>query len=411
MLKILAVLMMTGIVNLIAVGCNSIQLPKQITPSILSKTFPFSLTTPLPIFTPAGKYEIEETGATDIGHGVYGEIGGRKYLFLEINTQGSNPLAAPQLLILDVQNPSQPIKIASLKATDNTRWLWNSALSGTTLYVNADNFLWLIDVSNPAAPKELSKLNNIQPINLAVSGNHAYINDNNQRISVADVSDPVHPRFIGDLALSSSSGIGLNIIGHYLLAKTIETLYVIDISSPDSLKIINNFSFGADTISNGPPTPEAKPTYILGQAISGKYTFLVLGNGGKNRLSILDISDPTNPKQISQLDLSSQNARSPIFVSGQRVYLFSEQLNPNLKVRDRFIEMIVAVDISDPANPVSLGSCALPGSSQIFPTLYSGSSETANVVGNYLYWFLGNPPNHPVIEIINLSASETVHEP
>jgi hypothetical protein len=76
-----------------------------------------------------------------------------------------------------------------------------------------------------------------------------------------------------------------------------------------------------------------------------------------------------------------------VFVSHDQAYI----LTMNHTLMNRVLHKI---DISEPSRPVDLGSIVLPDNK---PT-YGGF----DIINSYIYWFMGNSPEPPSIEIINV---------
>ncbi len=334
----------------------------------------------------AGEYRLEEEGATYTGGGVAGEINGKEYLFVLVNTQGAEIPAPPGILILDIEDKSSPKKVSFLGASDET-WYFKGppVLSGTVLYISTDIYLWVIDVSDPSAPIELSKLPGLTPTQMIISGEYAFINDGNHDIVTLDISDPAHPEKIANLPLSSSSGFQLHLYGNYLFTEVNDIFYTIDASTPSSLRFVSEYSFDA--------------YHVGGIALLDSRAYIALDGDDMSGISILDISEPENPRKIASLELKNRRISGSIFASGGRVYVFTRQRS-SIGIRAR----LNTIDVSDPVNPVELGYGIMPDSWDFFPNPSGGSHQAFNLIDDYLYWFIGNPPNKPVIETFDLSG-------
>jgi hypothetical protein len=217
--------------------------------------------------------KIEGTGTTYAARGIAGKIAGRDYLFVIMNSEGSEPGIPAGILMLDIRNPVKPIRVAYLRAPDNARFLSGVELSDTTLLVSASDFLWLIDVSSPSEPRELSKLSTVRAINTAMLGNFAYVNDMNEKITIVNLSNPAQPEVAGELALPSASQIRLTISDSLLFAIVERKLNMIDISSPDSLKILGTF----------------ERSYISNIEVEGRYGYLAFNGYDGCGMSVLDL--------------------------------------------------------------------------------------------------------------------------
>jgi hypothetical protein len=101
----------------------------------------FTMSADLPLSfssIPVGEYRIDESSATSAGPAVSGEIGGKRYLFVPVGTQNSDVYAPPGILILNIEDPTHPVKVAYIQSPEGIRYLGTPAFSGTVLYVPAD---------------------------------------------------------------------------------------------------------------------------------------------------------------------------------------------------------------------------------------------------------------------------------
>jgi hypothetical protein len=363
----------------------------------------YTLSTDLPPYlvpveiTVSGEYRVEEPGATYTGNGVTGEINGKEYLFVEINTAGAEVPTSPGILVLDIQDKTSPRKVAYLSTNDDTRYIRAASLYGMVLYVSADDSLWVIDVSEPASPRELSRLSGLSTNQMIFSGEYAFINDGNHYIVTLDLSDPAHPERIGDLPLSSTTSLRMDIYGHYILAEANDILYVIDVSLPSSLEIVGEHSFKAPLDDSTPGI--VYPYHIMGTEIEGEYAYVTLGTEGRLAIGVLDLSEPSSPREIAFFRLKDRDFNGPMFVSGGRVYIFTmKSSGPDRRTR------LEIIDVSNPSEPVEKGFGIMPDSWSFFVNSSGGSHQTFGLIDDYLYWFIGDSPNLPVIEIIDLSG-------
>jgi len=343
---------------------------------------------------PSGEYRIKEMGATYTGNGVTGEIKGKEYLFVEINTAGAEEPASPGILVLDITNKTSPRKVAYLNTGDDTRYIGGASLYESILYVSADDYLWVIDVTNPSSPKELSRLPGLDTNQMMFSGKYALINDGNHDIVTLDLSDPANPQRIGNLPLSSATSIQMDVYGDYLLAEANDVLYTIDASSPPSLEIVGETSFRAPLDDETPDI--IYPYHIMGTEIEGDYAYVTLSTEGNLAIGILDLSEPASPVEIAFHRLKG-SFHGSLFISGERAFVFTMNNWPS-DLRKR----LDILDISDPAKPEETGFGYMPDSWSFFPDTYGGSHQTFGLIDNYLYWFIGDSPNKPVIEVLDL---------
>jgi hypothetical protein len=348
---------------------------------------------------PDGEYRINEEGASSAKGDTTGIIGNKNYLFVLVDTENSKTPVEPGLLTLNIQNPAKPVKVSYLKAPEGAKFMMASALSGTNLYISTGSFLWVVDVSNPAAPKELGRLTGTYPT-LVTSDKYAYVYDQN-RISAMDISDPLHPQLKGSVEVSSPTGVQLDIAGKFLLAWTNNTLYTIDLSSPASPKIVNSHVFSFPVNTDGTtPSSTAAPTYIYGHDINGNYAYVALAQAGKSGISIVDISNPANPHEVAFHIFQDRRIWGDLFATKDRLYTFTQaESGPDRKLK------IAVTNITDPLHPADLEFDALPDDWSFSPGASSGSIETRCMIAKYLYWYIGTASDLPVMEIFDLPAN------
>ncbi|WP_448605243.1 LVIVD repeat-containing protein [Thermoflexus hugenholtzii] len=101
----------------------------------------------------------------------------------------------PRLVVMDVGDPSRPVVVGRTGVLPGV--VRGVAVSGSYAYV-ADGGLRVIDVSNPAAPREVGFYDTLGwALGVAVSGSYAYVADGNKGLRVIDVSNPAAPREVG----------------------------------------------------------------------------------------------------------------------------------------------------------------------------------------------------------------------
>jgi hypothetical protein len=342
--------------------------------------------------TPAGEYRINEPGASDTGSRTTGVINGKEYLFILVGTRGSETPAPPGLLVLDIDDKTTPEKISYTSTPGNVEYSkGNPALYGTVLYLSTDSYLWVLDVSNPADPVELAILAELTANQIIFSGNYAFINENNHHITTLDISDPAKPERVGSLWMASLSTLHLH--ENYLYTEVKDVLYTIDISDLSSLETINEYPFSSHVAEIG---------------FSGDYAYIGLdtvsspGIAGSSELLVLDISDPAGPEPVGSLELKDQWINGQIYTFGDKLYTFTRRTSG----LDRTTNLIV-IDISKPANPKRWKLGVLPDFHDFFEYSYSSGILSYYFIDNYLYWFISNSPNQPVIEIFDLSGDLT----
>jgi hypothetical protein len=319
------------------------------------------------------------------GPAIYGSIGGRDYLFADVYNDITLDSANTGILILDPHEPENPRRVALVTLPDVNMVVKNLALSGSFLYVSASNSLWIIDVSYPASPREVSRTTSIKALNLVISGKHAFIHDadsplNFSRVTIADISDPANPYVVGHFDLpvniTDDSVQVLKVVGPLLFALEYNSsninpnpngLFIFDISEPLKPRQLSYFeNTAAPGVVYVPVPPNAPlstfeaPSLFYDMAISGNYAYLAAG--GPDGMQVLDISNPSDPKMVTHVP---GTATQRIFLYGHWVYLFTRY-------------GVVAVDISDPRLPQ--------------PSVFQGPGEISDlaITADHLYFFMNN---------------------
>jgi len=341
--------------------------------------------------TPSGEYRIEVPGAHYVGARTIGMINDKEYLFTPVNTHGSNPPAPAGLLILDITNKLKPERVSFTSVSGDIQYFRDCcALYGTTLYLSTVDYLWILDVSDPANPRELAQIPGMADNRVIIAGKYAFANDGNHDIVTLDLSDPAHPEKIASLPLAAPHGMNLRLHNGYLYAEVNDILYTIDISNPSSLEIINEYPFSSHVAAIG---------------FSGDYAYIGLDTvsspdrAGFSEILALDISDPAGPEPAGSLELKNQWIRGPINISGDLLYTLINRTDGFNRTTN-----LIVIDISKPANPRRSKLGVLPDFHDFFEYSYSSGILSYYFIDDYLYWFISNSPNQPVIEIFDLSG-------
>ncbi|MFC1947484.1 zf-HC2 domain-containing protein [Chloroflexota bacterium] len=335
--------------------------------------------------TPAGEYRINEPGASYAGSRTTGVINGKKYLFISVDTQGSETPAPPGLLVLDIDDKTTPEKVSYVSTPGDVEYLkGNPALYGTVLYLSTNSYLWVLDVSNPSEPVELARLPELTVNQIIVSGNYAFVNENNHRVTALDISDPAKPEQVGSLWLDSLSILHLH--ENYLYTEVYDILYIIDVSDPSSPELVGEYPF--------------ENYHATGISLYDNYVFAGLNSDDISGISVVNISKPDNLVEETFIELDDRDVSGQVYTYDGRLYVFTR--------REYSIDRALGIlDISDPIRPAVLRYGSLPDFHEFFDFSYSSSVQGHYFIENYLYWFIGNNPNQPVIEIFDLSGDLT----
>ncbi|GEM_PF-5514236 len=137
--------------------------------------------------------------------------------------------------IIDVSSPANPVEVGQYSC--NSLIADMDAENGYLLLACTDSGLVIVDVSSPSSPSMVYRYtSSFYAKHVAVDGNYAYAvfsNGSVDSLFVFDISSPASARKIAALYIPSFVWAAFPYDDFYLLA-AYQTLYVVDMSSPDS---------------------------------------------------------------------------------------------------------------------------------------------------------------------------------
>jgi hypothetical protein len=246
--------------------------------------------------------------------------------------------------IIDNTEPSSPQNMGFIEIKGNV----DIAVKDNILY--ADNFMDLlaIDITDPLAPVQLSRQQDVFPIlgNDANGNILAYYetevitetvecNDNRWRggwLTQVDFASPTAQ------SAGNASGGGQGVGG------SMARFTIVD----DFLYTVDNSNLNIFDITNG-ATPNPLGSSMVGwniETIFPKDDMLFLGSS--NGMFIYDISNRTNPIRLSEF--WHVGACDPVFVQDDLAYVTLRSGN----ICDGFTDQMEVIDISNPSNPTLL---------------------------------------------------------
>ncbi|MCU0644346.1 MAG: hypothetical protein MUC94_08785 [bacterium] len=246
------------------------------------------------------------------------------------------------------QNPGDSLNVRLIGRWANGQCLAVDVV-GNTAYFGNGAYLEIVDFSDPANPKGLSKI--LLPatvLAVKVIGIYAYVAADDAGLRIVDISNPAHPHEIGYHDTPGNAS-GLDISGtNIFLADGGAGLRVIEIANTfdpkeigfidtdgSALKVAVNgtFAYIADgsaglcviDISNpydpAKLTPNISSNNILDVAIRNNYAFIAADEAG---LRVLDISNPYNPSEIGRYE--GYNSVSAVALSDYYAYAIDTQV-------------------------------------------------------------------------------------
>jgi hypothetical protein len=216
--------------------------------------------------------------------------------------------------------------------------------------------LWIVDVSDPTHPRRIGNLRTESYMyDLVVDSTIAYVSVNDPRgflneepwngILAIDISQPNSLEILGSLvmrnpfAISKSGGLLFVTRADRIGSPPDTTLTILDVSDPSNMRPVGGFVGGYNS-------------YEI--ASRDSVAFLASGYG----LKIVDCHDPAYPQLLSTILPSAFG----VSLSGQRAYVFSRR--PGLPLGK---DSVFVIDISDLSVPFILGAVGRPPMSSAWP--------------------------------------------
>lgn len=267
------------------------------------------------------------------------------YLYVVVSTTDS-------FRIYDLTDPTS-ISLTSATSVGAGKTPIDVAVSGNYAYIAYAGVgleaLAVWDISDRSAPTEVGSVSltggSQQPIHVVVSGNYAYVSfdeyTTTRNLSSIDISNPTAPVVADDWAGNGASGEllagWLAISGDYLYVCEERHLYIISITNP--LVLSTTGTWDSTTGNN----------HLYGVAVSGNYAYV--GGGGSARLYVIDVTNKASPTLAGSVSTGTgaSNGGYPLVYksSSQSVYIG----NYNGGV----LTGVLKFDVSNPGSPSSLG--------------------------------------------------------
>ncbi len=238
--------------------------------------------------------------------------------------------------VLDFQTPTE---ISSFSVPD--RFLKVDILGSYAYFANEGDGIRIFEISNPEDPLEIGSFDTPREVmNLKVRDTLAYLAEDNG-FRIVNIANPGAPFEVGYLSLFDDANSLFLLDNYAYVACDNDGLRIIDISVPSTPVIIGSYDTG-----------DATDLFV-----EDTLAYIADGSSG---LRILSVANPGAIYQIGLIDPGRAFA-----VKVERTYAY---------VADYAGDRLVVIDVSNPAEPVLLGSCSTP----LNPTDLS-------ISGDYIY--------------------------
>jgi hypothetical protein len=187
--------------------------------------------------------------------------------------------------VFDLTDPAQPRDVAVLPIGPD---VWRVAVANGLAYLMSDgSVLRVLDVREPDTPVEIGSLRLGTAGRVIPSGDRVYVTSPGH-LAIVDVSDPAHPRQVGSASFPVSrdchwdQGTLAAAAGSYVYVSTQEdSLYVVDAADPSQPRIVGSIATGFF----------GSRASVLEVAVAGRYVYSASQRG----LRVFDVADPTRP--------------------------------------------------------------------------------------------------------------------
>lgn len=205
-------------------------------------------------------------------------------------------LLVPLLLMSRVTSKSAQASSAILGQSENMEFIGHvggaaSAIfvAGEYAYMGFGPQLAVMDITNPEQPVKVGYL--VLPgliEEVYVSRNHAYVATGEAGLRIIDISNPAAPR---EVAYDEAQSYGITIEQTYAYVATSSGLKILDISQPSAPSHVGTY-----------PTA----TRAVSVAVMGDYAYLAAPgpNFYDGILHLVDISNPTMPLEVALYETS-----------------------------------------------------------------------------------------------------------
>ena len=221
-----------------------------------------------------------------------------------------------------------------------------------------------IDISNVAHPTVVWQSDKwdgyTESYILLVAGKYAYMNDAEDGFYIYDVSNPDNPVFIGHQADLKSFGEGFDdyaVAGNYMYILDGREIHVLDVSDKTKIAEVGSYSF--------PSSGSGYRRITIIENLAFLDNSLYDGNEPAT-LTILDLSDPTNPRKVTSFYWSEY---SGIGGSSKQTVFITDHTGLHI------------VDFSNPKKPKEIGYYGLEIWSCGYDCMALGSDNIVYVYG------------------------------
>lgn len=246
----------------------------------------------------------------------------------------------------------------------------------------------LCDWSGAAIADTLNLSGSADATSIVVDGNYAYVgkrdNSSNPEFFVLNIADPTNISVVGTGQLNLYGINGLTKKGNYVYAATRDLIEMFNIATEVTIFNVSNPAAPVRTFASVPGTHEA-----TGVAIAGNNLYVVTNaSSSYPEFFIMSLTNPANPVYRGDVEIGANV--NGITVRGNYAFLATSIPNKELMV----------FNVSNPDNPVEIGSYDVPGVSAI--------GQSADYTGSVIHFVTrdagGGNPEYYLLDSTNPAA-------
>jgi hypothetical protein len=209
-----------------------------------------------------------------------------------------------KLQIFDISNP---ISLTEVSSYDLPGRALSLAVAGNYAYVDSGGLL-VLDISNPAAPREITYDETLPGAIAAIAGDYAYSLGGQSGLHVLDVSDPAAPVEVAVQPVYDQARAAA-LAGDYIyLGERTFGFHVIDIAQPATpVEVSAIEDLGGQHLFD-----------VEDMTVAGDRLYLAAGANG---LHVFDISSPAHPAEIGSFDHPSGSFADEVVVGDGAIYV------------------------------------------------------------------------------------------
>ena len=291
-----------------------------------------------------------------------------------------------EIIVMDVSDPTGFVELGRFHLGGGSTWCpWSDHLEVVTratqtlafvgcksqIYPHSQGLV-VLDVSDPNNISQLSQIPALDVRGLDVQGDVMVIScacNPSYYTAFYDVSDPAAPVEVSRLYGVNNAYFsnGFAIAGDYFYGRESQTAFfqVLDISDLSNPQVVG--------VLNSVYPRSHRSSIVIPPSRSSEGGDIAYIAGGATDLHVVDVSEPSSPTLLASLDLPGSYS-SGLRVDGKYAYVNSSLSHPD---PNYYPATVHKIDVSDPTSPVLVSSVGIPN-----PEITTKSIE---VEGGYIY--------------------------